>query len=325
MISLKKQLAVSIGIALAASLICRVGLSQQSSKDPYFAGSEETRSVKVEAGEPLSYFPETLLTATGSSPAYGWQFMPAGLMYHSYLAGPKEPRINAVWLRDQNGKLNWETQLGGRVGLIRYGEFSAVNPNGWQLDLEGGAQARVLPEDESDLEAADFRVGFLLTRRQGPWSGKTGYYHLSSHVGDEFLIKNPGFSRLNYVRDAWIIGVSRDINVNGRPDVRVYSEYAYAFNHEIGLPSEFQIGTEYSPLIFNGWRGSPFFGLNGLFRQDRAWDAKSLTLAGGWQWRSEATNQRFRIGAQYYDGDSIQWSFPGKKESMFGWGMWFDF
>ena len=260
----------------------------------------------------------------GYSSGYGWQLMPAGLMYHSYLAGTKEPRFNAVWFRDQSGKLNWETQLGGRVGVLRYGEFGAILPQGWQLDLEGGAQARVLPNDDSDLEASDFRVGILLTRRQGLWSGKTGYYHLSTHVGDEFLIKNPGFNRLNYVRDAWIGGISRDILIAGRPDARIYGEYAYAFNSEVGSPSEFQFGAEYSPLFF-GWKGSPFMAVNSYMRADRNWDAKDLSIALGWQWRSPTTNQRFRVGFQYYDGDSVQWSFPGRKETMYGLGMWFDF
>ncbi len=255
----------------------------------------------------------------------GLQLMPAGLMYHSYLAGPKEPRFNAVWLKDQNGKLNWETQLGGRCGVLRYGDFTPINPNGWQLDIEGGAQARVLPDDESDLEAADFRVGILLTQRSGLWSTKTGYYHLSSHVGDEFLIKNPGFTRINYVRDAMIFGLSRDLLWNGRPDFRCYGETAYAFSHEFGSPWEFQTGAEYSPLVFNGLRGSPFFAVNGQFRQDRSWDAAGLSIVTGWQWRSQATNQRFRVGLQYYDGDSLQWSFAGQKESSFGLGMWFDY
>ena len=272
------------------------------------------------------YLPDCLLTAA-SAPAEtsGWQYMPAGLMYHSYLAGAKEPRINAVWLRDQNGKFNWETQLGGRVGLVRYGDYTAVNPNGWQVDLEGGGQARVMPEENSDLEAVDFRVGFLLTRRKDLWSWKTGYYHLSAHVGDEFLISNPGFTRLNYVRDALIGGVSRDVMIGDRPDMRVYAEYAYAFNHEVGEPSEFQTGVEYSPLKFNGWRGSPFWAVNGSFREDRNWDAKSINVVAGWQWRNAATNHRFRVGGQLYDGDSIQYSFPGRKETMYGWGMWFDY
>jgi Protein of unknown function (DUF1207) len=324
MITFQKLTAISSGIVLVIAWCCPAIVAQQLPSNDYFSQLDPSADETAKTEAPASYFPESKLLATPAE-SYGWQLMPAGLMYHSYLAGPKEPRINALWMKDQNGKLNWETQLGGRVGLIRYGDFHAVNPNGWQVDVEGGAQTRVLTDDNSDLEAVDFRVGFLLTRRQGLWSAKTGYYHLSAHLGDEFMINNPGFVRLNYVRDAWVFGASRDITIAGRPDARVYGEYAYAFNHEFGAPSEFQIGTEYSPLVFNGWRGSPFFGVNGHFRQDRDWDAKNLSVAGGWQWRSEATNQRFRLGAQYVDGDSVQWSFPGKKESMLGWGLWLDY
>lgn len=271
--------------------------------------------------------PESLAadpTQTASS-QMGFQLLPAGLIYHSYLAGPKESRIQAVWLKDRNGKLNWETQLGGRVGILRFGEFTAINPNGWQLDVEGAGQARVLPEVESDLEAADFRVGVVSTWRSGIWSTKTGYYHLSAHLGDEFLIKNPGFTRLNYVRDAMIFGLSRDLFWKGRPDFRLYGESAYAFNHEVGRPWEFQTGIEYSPLVFNGLRGSPFWAVNGSFREDRQWDAAGISISSGWQWRSPTTNQRFRVGLQYYSGDSLQWSFPGQKEDLFGVGMWLDY
>jgi Protein of unknown function (DUF1207) len=323
MISLNQQFAVSIGIALAYCWCLSSCSAQLMSTEEQFSVGDSSLTPAVDSSQPSTYFPETRLAAARAE-SYGWQFLPTGLMYHSYLAGPKEPRINALWLRDQNGKLNWETQLGGRVGLLRNGEYTAINPNGWQVDLEGAAQTRVLPEGDSDLEAVDFRVGVLLTRRQGVWSGKTGYYHVSAHLGDEFMLKNPGFVRLNYVRDAWIFGLSRDVNIAGRPDARVYGEYAYAFNHEFGSPSEFQIGTEYSPLFF-GWRGSPFLGVNGMFRQDRDWDASTINIAGGWQWRSHATNHRFRIGAQYTDGDSVQWSFPGQKESTLGWGLWFDY
>jgi len=39
--------------------------------------------------------------------------------------------------------------------------------------------------------ATDFRFGVPLTYGEGPWRTKFGFYHLSSHVGDEYLLKNP--------------------------------------------------------------------------------------------------------------------------------------
>ena len=92
-----------------------------------------------------------------------FQILPTGLMYKSYLAGEKEPRIQGVWLSEKKRGLVWETQVGGRVGLLRYGTHEAINPKGWQLDVEGGAQVRIDPRQKSDLEAVDYRFGFLST------------------------------------------------------------------------------------------------------------------------------------------------------------------
>ena len=268
---------------------------------------------------------EFLAIRRSSNGIPSWQVLPAGLMFQSYLAGEKEPRFNSIWMKDQNGKNNWETQLGGRVGVLRYGTDDVILPQGWQLDLEGGAQARVMLDHKDDLEAVDFRIGIFSTHRSGLWAARWGYYHLSSHVGDEFLIANPGFDRLNYVRDSLLMAVSRDLLVRGRPDIKIYGEFAYALNHEYCLPMEFQTGSEYSPLVFNGLRGSPYLAINGHFRQDRNWDAAGLNLVGGWQWRGEKTNHRYRLGLQYYNGPSLQWSFVGVDERLFGWGLWLDY
>ncbi len=251
-----------------------------------------------------------------------WQVLPAGLMYKSYIGGEKEPRFQAVWLAEKKHGLVWETSLGGRVGLIRYGTQDPIRPEGWQLDLEGAAQARVLPQQESDLEAVDFRFGLLSTWRRGGDGFKVGYYHLSSHLGDEFLIKNPGFllTRLNYVRDSAIAGWTHDLN----PDTQVYGEVAYALGHEGGaLPWEFQYGVQYSPLTF-GLRGAPYVALNGHTREDNNWVTGVNTVAG-WQWRGDQTNHLFRVGFQYYTGPSVQYSFVGLKETLVGGGIWFDY
>jgi hypothetical protein len=214
-----------------------------------------------------------------------------------------------------------EAALGGRMGIVRYGTADPLNPQGWQLDLEGAALPRINPQQNDDLEAVDFRVGLLSTWKRGRNAFKAGYYHLSSHVGDEFLIANPGFVRLNYVRDSAIVGWTRDLTL----DTQVYGEFAYAFNHEDGAePVEFQAGTQYSPFCQVGLRGAPFAAVNLHTRQDFNWET-SVNMVAGWQWRGGQTGHRFRAGVQYYDGPSMQWSFVNKHESLFGGGLWADY
>ncbi|MEK6262679.1 MAG: DUF1207 domain-containing protein [Planctomycetota bacterium] len=252
---------------------------------------------------------------------HDWRVLPVGLMYKSYLAGEKESRVQSVWLTDQHGDLVWETALGGRFSFLRHGTSDPVHPEGWQLDFEGAALPRVDPKaDSSPLIAADFRIGLLSTWRFGPNAFKAGYYHLSSHLGDEFLIRNPRFVRLNYVRDSAIVGWTRDLT----PEAQVYGEVAYALNHEDGaLPWEFQYGIQYSPRV-PGLYGAPFGGINGHTRQDFNYET-SINVVAGWQWWGEQSNHTFRVGIQYYDGPALQYSFVNKHETLMGWGIWFDY
>lgn len=250
-----------------------------------------------------------------------WQVMPSGLMYRSYLAGEKESRMGSFWAHDQSGRTVWENTLGGRLGLLRFGTPGAFRPRGWQFDFEGAALSRVLPGTESTmLEACDYRAGFQSTWAFDQWHIKAGYYHLSSHLGDEFVIANPLVHRFNYVRDSSVLGVTYDIN----NDWQTYGEMAYALGAEDGAePFEFQYGLQYSPLVY-GLRGAPFTAINGHTRQDFN-NVTSVNCQAGWQWRGTESQHLLRVGLQYYSGPSLQYSFPGKHDHLLGGGLWFDF
>lgn len=251
---------------------------------------------------------------------YVWSHLPGGLLYRSYLAGDKEPRMGTAVLSETGSDVFQESTLGGRIGLIRYGTAGPHNPQGFQLDVEGGAFLRQNWNRDLDLDAADFRVGVPLTWRQGRWGAKLAYYHLSSHVGDEFLDRNPGFRRRNYVRDSIVVGTTFDID----PDWLVYGEAAYAFNTDGGAePWELQFGLEYSPIAYNAFRGSPFFAVNGHLFEEFNFGG-SVNVLFGWQWRS-ASNRRLRIGGQYFNGKSMQYSFFDRHEELIGAGIWYDF
>lgn len=249
------------------------------------------------------------------------QVLPSGLLYRSYLAGEKESRISAAWMKNPQKETVWETTLGARVGLLRYGTVGAVRPTGWQLDIEGAALPRILPgEPSSPLIACDYRFGILSTWAVDRWHIKTGYYHLSSHAGDEFMISNPSYTRINYVRDAGIVGVTYDLTDTWQ----TYGEIAYAFNAEDGAkPLELQYGLQYSPLN-SSLRGAPFAAINGHTRQDFDY-ITSVNMQAGWQWRGAQSQHLWRMGLQYYSGPALQYQFAGRYDHLFGFGIWFDF
>jgi hypothetical protein len=256
------------------------------------------------------------------SPNDEWHILPGTLLYHSYLAGEKEPRIGLSVLSDSKRGWLWESALGGRVGILRRGGLGLYPANAWQIDLEGAALARVSPSEPSaPLEATDYRIGIQWTKRTGPIAYKAGYYHISSHLGDEYLIANPGFKRINYVRDSLVFGVTRDVI----PDVQVYGEIGYALGADGGAePLEFQFGTQYNPIRDTGLRGAPFAAVNVHLRQEVDFGG-GINVMAGWRWRNPETGRLLRTGLQYYNGKSIQYEFFDQSQQLFGYGIWFDY
>tara|TARA_R110002095_G_scaffold81637_1_gene70955 strand:- start:132223 stop:133428 length:1206 start_codon:yes stop_codon:yes gene_type:complete len=275
----------------------------------------ETRSVSEED------YAESIDELCGGN-CWGWTVLPTDLLYTSYLAGPKEPRMGLAVLNEKDIGWQMELEAGARVGILRYGTMDDDNVlAGWQLDIEGAGPPRLNIEEDLDLDAADFRVGVPLTWRQGAYQAKFAYYHTSAHVGDEYLKRHPGFQRINYVRDAFVLGGGYFVD----PDLRLYAEIGYAFNTDGGAkPWELQFGAEFSPAEHSGIYGAPFWAINGYLREEVNWGG-NVNFMFGWQWRGDRNNHLLRIGFQYLDGKTMQYSFYQNSERMVGFGTWYDF
>jgi hypothetical protein len=252
---------------------------------------------------------------------WSWQLLPDGLLYRSYLAGTREPRFGTAWLYEKDRGWVWDSSVGGRAGILRYGTPGAVCPDGWQLDIAGAAFVRLDSEENQDLESADFRFDVPLTWRRGPIAVKLSYYHISSHVGDEFLVRTGSLQRNDYLRDSALLGLSVDLT----SDIRAYTEAGWAFNTKGGAePWEFQFGVDYSPAIPTGLFGAPFLAANAQLREEVDFGG-SLNVTAGWQWRGWESDHRLRIGAQYFNGKSSYYSFFNEHEELIGLGLWYDY
>ncbi len=227
--------------------------------------------------------------------------------------------MGSVWLSERDGNY-WDATLGGRAGVLRFGNTDPSMPEGWQLDVEGAAFPRLDLDHDRDLVSSDFRFGVPLTARQGPLQMKFGYYHLSSHLGDEYMVRYNTLNRRNYVRDSLVLGSGVFLN----PSLRLYGEVGYAFYVDGGAePWEFQFGAEYSPLDGRRMVGAPFLAVNGHLRQENDFGG-NVTAQAGWQWRGR-TGHVFRIGVHYLNGMSDQYQFYDQHEEQIGGGLWYDF
>jgi len=271
-----------------------------------------------------------------------WHLMPNNLIYTSYLAGPKEPRFATVWYDDtepsvinpneQNGWL-WDSTLGGRISLVRYGSDPVLHPQGFEVQLEGAAFVRLDPEDDRDLRSADYRFGIPIVYGVGRWQTKLAYYHNSAHLGDEFQIKYPWYERINYVRDVIVWGNSYYLY----DWLRLYGEVGFSFFNSGGSePWEFQYGTELIQARPTGIRGAPFLAVNGISRQELDWGG-NVNVQVGWAWRGRTSEKLFRIGFEYLYGSDPQFEFFRRNQNPFvasdaqtnqnraGIGMWYDY
>ena len=269
-----------------------------------------------------------------------WQMFPQGFIYPTYLAAVQN-RLDGVWNYDKDLDWMWDITLGGRAPLIRYGNRSALYPEGWQLDMEGSVHLRLHMRECMDMEANDFRFGLPISYGNKIWQIRTGYYHVSSHIGDERIIRsfpngdpaipnniyglgtrNDSDYRLNYYREALLFSYA----FRPTPNTRIYGEIDYAVM--LGTrtkPWHFQFGAEYSSRhpARGGW-GTPFAAINARLMQEHNFDG-NFTVQTGWQWRG-SRNELFRLGLQYFAGVSDQYEFiSGPREHKAGIGVWYDF
>jgi hypothetical protein len=177
------------------------------------------------------------------------------------------------------------------------------------------------PKDEFDVRSVDFQVDLPLSWDYGPHKFKLAYSHLSSHLADEFLLKNPGYDRLNYVRDSILFGYS----YYPLPSWRLYGEASYSFYTRVAEPWGFTFGAEYAPTVPTGLQGAPFAAANVTLREEVNFSG-ALTVQAGWSWRSvHNPSGLLRTGLFYYNGKSPQFSFFDQFEQQIGYGIWYDY
>lgn len=249
----------------------------------------------------------------------GFQLLPGDLIWHSFFAGAKESRTSGALFRETSDDLSLlDVTLGGRVAVLRWGHYQNGRPLGTEVQLEGASMLRLNLDEDFDFDSADFRFGVPLIYAPNEllhW--KLAYYHLSSHIGDEYLVRNPGYQRINFSRDVLVLGTS----LYPRPAWRWYAELGWAFYDDEGSdPWEVQFGLDLAKPGPTDLRGTPFFAINGHLREEVNFGG-NLIVQTGWLWRGQ-TGRVLRTGLHYYNGKSPQFEFYNTFEQQIGFGLW---
>ena len=258
--------------------------------------------------------------------------LPDDDVFRPLLADPKEPRFSGnlqrVRFRDVDETVDIAVVgFGGTFGL--WGLRQEKNCNGLQLNIFGAVFSQFdLDASSSDLINSDFQFGLPLTLRHGPFSARLRVFHQSSHVGDEFLLNNPDFDRVNLSFEMVEAIGSLDFGW-----ARGYGGGGYLYNRKPALdrwtlqwglelraprgPSEI-LGSLVEGLLF-----APVFGADFRAVEQLGWDINT-SLVGGLEWSRLNSTRRLRLLLSYYHGRNPYGQFFDQRINSYGIGLYIE-
>jgi hypothetical protein len=258
---------------------------------------------------------------------------PSDDVFRPLMADPKQPQFFAIWqhVNPRNGGSSYN------LGSVAIGEnfgFYTKRPgcDGWQVGLLTGVFGQFnLDTKNAALLNTDFNVGIPLSWRSGNWSARVRYYHQSSHLGDEFLISNPGFNRVTLSIEEVEAIVSYDYRW-----LRLYGGGGYLVHREPSTldAGRIQWGFEARAPAMRTRILAPFLDrliitpvLSADFKSmdQHAWLIDTNVL-GGVEWSRTGSRRRFRIMATYFYGHNPYGQFfIDQKIQSIGLGAYFMF
>jgi hypothetical protein len=144
-------------------------------------------------------------TGVAESEGTGPVSFPEGDIFCGLVADPKEPSTFISFLRgkfrtldDPSGEVANIAAIGvgDSFGLVRFG--GPAPGEGLQVDVIGAIFAQFdVRSPSTDLINADYIIGMPVNFRRRGFSIRAKLYHQSSHLGDEFLLREMGIEREN--------------------------------------------------------------------------------------------------------------------------------
>jgi hypothetical protein len=265
------------------------------------------------------------------SEASGYVPLPRGDVFCPLLADPKGQRSFVSYLHESadDGDMNLASVgISDAFGLLRVGSKPG---NGFQVSLQGSVFAQFdLDASSYDLINADYLIGLPITMRSGAFSARVRLYHQSSHLGDEFLLRedNPKFVRENISFEA----AEMILSLDGGP-FRIYAGGEYLLRRE---PNDLERyvahgGLELRPsrrLVRFGSVAGVRFVAAGDFKASQEQDWKpSVSVRTGFEFdrprNTEPPGRRWGLLFEMYTGPSPYGQFFRNDVQQLGVGIHF--
>ncbi len=245
------------------------------------------------------------------------ELLPEQELFKPLIADPRQPQFS---IRYQYYNTPVETF---NAASVSFGDYFGFAARSWgttgitQLGLQGAVFALFnLDAPSFDLINADYWIGLPVTYRTGHWSFLGRIYHQSSHLGDEFLLGQPGTNRINLSYE--------DLELLGSYEWahwRLYGGGGYIVHSEPELePKHLQLGLELTwPRIFHGL--DFLAAADSQASEERDW-ARSNSYQVGFGFIRH--NRQVRLMLEHFDGFSPNGQFYRERLRYTGLGVYFD-
>lgn len=211
--------------------------------------------------------------------------------------------------------------IGKHVGAVSFGDqfvFYRWRDIPWlHGDLEAGIEAGIFAVFDLDHPKAchvntDFYVAVLTDYAFDNYSFRGRLWHQSSHLGDEFLLSNPGFDRRNLSDEGVDFFASYQL---GQP-IRLYAGIGYIFDRDKEFPEKplyFEFGSEVK--VFgerhhcNKLYIEPFLAMHFRTWEEHAWNLDQTYALGIEIGKIQGVGKKMRLFLEYHEGFSKEGQF----------------
>ena len=251
-------------------------------------------------------------------------WLPRGLLFSPMHADPRWPHFSALYRHFTSG-MNVSDVFSGNFGET-FSIYRNKAPFGGEWDF--GVQAGVfsifdISKQSIDLINADYLVGLMASYRNGRFSSFLRLHHQSSHLGDEFLLNNPGVERINLSFEELDAKLSYELT----DWLRVYGGGGYLVHRfpAIGRGTS-QWGAEYtSARTFVGGRVRPVAYADFQANERSNWTIARSIMAGVQVENARIGDRQIQLLAEYFAGPSPDGQFYTRKVEWIGIGIHFYF
>ena len=256
----------------------------------------------------------------------GIWFPEAYELFQALIADPRQITFSAAW-RFHDDIVHHSVAavvFGDTFPIFRWLDIWPCHGD-LQIGIEGGVFAIFLfdPDMETQegdsvaLVNSDYYVALpIVTYACGNWSYRGRLYHVSSHLGDEFVITHTEIARKNPSREAVDLFASYQLT----PWIRLYGGVGYNWHSNQSFfikPWYIEYGAELRVLgqhnLYHCLYFQPFLAMDFQNWEYTGWKFSATYCLGVEVSQLEGIGKKLRIFLEYHDGYSVEGQFAKLK------------